>query len=204
VSSLGILERKEREKSEMRKLIVDAAISLFMNDGYNNVSMRKIAEKIEYSPATLYTYFEDKGAIFFEIYNLGFKKFYESQLAVQTIPDPKERLIEHGRAYLKFTLENQEYYDLIFIEHHPSEKIKQFEGWDLSKRSYQLLRTNVQQCMDAGYFQNQNIDVVAFSLWSLVHGVASNYIRKNMEMMNEEEKRFLLDNSLEFLRSIIK
>lgn len=201
---MGILERKEREKSEMRKLIVDSAVSLFMNEGYNNVSMRKIAEKIEYSPATLYTYFEDKGAIFFEMYNLGFQKFYESQLSVQTISDPKERLIEHGRAYLKFALENQEYYDLIFIEHHPSEKIRQFEGWDLGKRSYELLRTNVKQCMDAGFFQNQNIDVVTFSMWSLMHGVASNYIRKNMEMMSEEEKRFLLDRSLEFLRSIIK
>lgn len=201
---MGIQERKEREKGEMRKLIIDSAISLFMAEGYNNVSIRKIAEKIEYSPATIYTYFEDKGAIFFEIYNLGFQKFYETQLSVQTIPDPKERLIEHGKAYLKFSLENQEYYDLIFIEHHPSEKIRQFEGWDLGKRSYDLLRTNVKQCIDAGYFQDQNMDVVAFSMWSLVHGVASNYIRKNMEMMSDEEKMFLLNNSLEFLRNIIK
>ena len=51
---LGIVERKEREKSETREKILDAARELFVTEGYDGVSMRKVAQKIEYSPTAIY------------------------------------------------------------------------------------------------------------------------------------------------------
>lgn len=50
---MGVVERKAREKREIKDLILDAARKLFVREGYENVSMRKIADKIEYSPATI-------------------------------------------------------------------------------------------------------------------------------------------------------
>ncbi|MBI2419199.1 MAG: helix-turn-helix transcriptional regulator, partial [Ignavibacteriales bacterium] len=57
---MGISERKEREKSEMRELVLQTALKLFIDKGYDNVSIRKIANVIEYSPGTIYLYFKDK------------------------------------------------------------------------------------------------------------------------------------------------
>ena len=57
---MGVHERRAREKKELRQEILDAARDLFLREGYENVSMRKIAEKIEYSPTTIYLYFQDK------------------------------------------------------------------------------------------------------------------------------------------------
>ena len=75
---MGISERKEREKAEMKKQILAAAIELFIEQGFDNVSIRKIAEKIEYSPASIYTYFNDKGAILFDLLQEGFGIFFET------------------------------------------------------------------------------------------------------------------------------
>ena len=125
---MGIQERKDREKDVMRRIILDAAIDLFASEGYENVSIRKIAEKIEYSPASIYNYFEDKGSILFELLNDGFDKLYEKQLAVQHIVDTVERFQAHGRAYLDFAREYPHYYNLMFIMHQPMEKIKRFVG----------------------------------------------------------------------------
>jgi AcrR family transcriptional regulator len=60
---MGIKERKELEKQKMRKLILDNAMKLFLEKGFENITIRHIAEKIEYSPATIYLYFKDKDEI---------------------------------------------------------------------------------------------------------------------------------------------
>jgi len=60
---MGVAERRAREKRKLKQQILDAARQLFVRDGYESASMRKIANKIEYSPATIYTYFKDKDEI---------------------------------------------------------------------------------------------------------------------------------------------
>ena len=57
---MGILERKEKQREEIRKMILEASMQLFVKEGFENVSIRKIADLIEYSPTTLYIYFKDK------------------------------------------------------------------------------------------------------------------------------------------------
>ena len=60
---MGTKERREREKEEIRQKILDAARELFVQEGYDAVSMRKIAEKIEYSPTAIYLHFKDKRSV---------------------------------------------------------------------------------------------------------------------------------------------
>ena len=69
----------------MRKIILDAAMELFIQEGYNGVSIRKIADKIEYSPGSIYTYFQDKDSIFYELHVEGFGILYQKQLSVQAV-----------------------------------------------------------------------------------------------------------------------
>ncbi|MBI5233035.1 MAG: helix-turn-helix transcriptional regulator [Deltaproteobacteria bacterium] len=62
---MGISERREKEKKEMRGLILETAMELFLDEGFENVSLRRRADKIEYSPATIYLYYKDKDEILF-------------------------------------------------------------------------------------------------------------------------------------------
>src|SRR5215471_6033426 len=70
---MGVKERQERDREAVRRSILDAARALFVSEGYQNVSIRKIAERIEYSPAAIYGYFPSKDDIFFELAEEGFR-----------------------------------------------------------------------------------------------------------------------------------
>src|SRR5204863_2023254 len=70
---MGIKERQERDREAVRRAILDAARELFVTEGYQNVSIRKIAERIEYSPAAIYGYFASKDDIFFALAEEGFR-----------------------------------------------------------------------------------------------------------------------------------
>jgi len=203
---MGITERKEREKAGMRRLILDTAMKLFTEDGYEAISMRKIAAVIEYSPASIYTYFADKSDIFFELHNEGFEILFSKQTEVQSISDPAERLVQHGRAYLEFAFENPQYYDLMFIARHPGERIVKNKTWDCGMRSYDLLRKNVQECKNAGFFSLSEVETVAFVLWSSVHGIAALHIRQRLALMELNKDYFnnLISNTLELIRNVIR
>ena len=77
-SRLGVKERQEREREAVTRAILDAARDLFVAEGYQNVSIRKIAERIEYSPAAIYSYFPSKDDIFFALAEEGFHLLFES------------------------------------------------------------------------------------------------------------------------------
>ena len=74
---MGVKERREREKSEVRDKILDAARELFIAEGYEGVSMRKVADKIEYTPTTIYGYFEDKEDLFRQLCHEDFARLAE-------------------------------------------------------------------------------------------------------------------------------
>ena len=194
---MGITERKDREKQEMIDLILDEAMKLIIAEGYDNITMRKIADKIEYSPTTIYLYFKDKSEILYSLLNMSFDKFYQAQLKVQDIQDSKERLLAHGLAYVKFATDNPHYYDLMFILKEPTENMKCPEDWTTSTRTYDLLKTNIKQCMEDGYLEEADLEVVAFTMWSLVHGIASLMIKRGF-MIPEPFREYLIYNSLQF------
>lgn len=120
---MGIAERKEREKMEMRERILEAATEMFLEDGYEKTSIRNIAEKIEYSPATIYLYFKDKDELFFAIHEIGFGKLLSLMQQCMSIENPLQRLRALGTTYIDFALENPEYYDLMFIMRAPMKAI---------------------------------------------------------------------------------
>src|ERR671939_111330 len=99
---MGPKQRRAREKEILRQEILDAARELFVNEGYENVSMRRIAEKIEYSPTTIYLYFEDKAALLFAICEETFAKLAKKlETIVRQTQDPVEALKKGCRAYIE-------------------------------------------------------------------------------------------------------
>jgi AcrR family transcriptional regulator len=199
---MGIKERKENEKSEMKELILNTAMKLFLDKGFNNITIRNIAEKIEYSPATIYLYFKNKDEILYTLRKEGFQKLYEWQKTSLNINDPHKRLLKHGEAYVLFALENAEYYDLMFMMRSPVKHTKETNFNDTGLKSYELLKNNVNECMSQGLFPRMNVDIVTFSLWSYVHGIASLIIRSRGIMFPEEQVNNIIKGSLDFMLKI--
>src|SRR5215208_8327196 len=110
---MGPQHRRAREKEALRQDILDAARELFVKEGYENVSMRRIAEKIEYSPTTIYLYFEDKTALFFAICEETFARLSRQLAAIAVeCTDPVERLYRGCRSYVDFGLKHPNHYKL--------------------------------------------------------------------------------------------
>src|SRR5688572_22172561 len=112
---MGVVERRERERVELRQRILDAARELFATHGYEAVSMRKIAEAIEYSPTALYVHFRDKAALFHELCGQDFLALAGVLQELAAVTDPVERLGRIGDAYITFALKHPNHYKLMFM-----------------------------------------------------------------------------------------
>ncbi len=198
---MGILERKLRDKEEMKSLILTTAMKLFMEEGFQNISIRRIADKIEYSPATIYLYFKDKDDILYALHTEGFDELYKRQLTVESIKDPRERLIKHGEIYIRFAMEKPEYYNLMFIERGPAKKFSENEGWTVGRRSYEFFRGDVRQAIEAGVLPRGDADTAAFGLWSQAHGIVSLILRNRCVMLDQNR---LLETGLSAFHYMVK
>ncbi|NPT43307.1 TetR family transcriptional regulator [Paraburkholderia sp. 1N] len=113
---MGIVERKKRQKQALRERILDAARRIVMREGFAALSMRKIADAIEYSPATLYLHFASRDEIAQALCAEGYAQLLETFVPLVQIADPAERLKALGRAYVAFGVAHPETYRLIFME----------------------------------------------------------------------------------------
>ncbi|WP_429324323.1 TetR/AcrR family transcriptional regulator [Paraburkholderia sp. GAS348] len=113
---MGIVERKSRQKQALRERILDAARRIVMREGFASLSMRKIADAIEYSPATLYLHFASRDEIAQALCAEGYAQLLETFVPLAQIADPAERLRALGRAYVAFGVAHPETYRLIFME----------------------------------------------------------------------------------------
>lgn len=196
---MGIASRKEREKEEMRRLILDAALRLFREKGYDGVSIRNIAEAIEYSPATIYLYYKDKSEILFALQYEAAAVKRDHLLSVAMIENPWERLVEFGRRYIDFGMKHPDLYDLLFITLTPMESIENQECWTLGIASHSFFVETVQACVDARYFKSTDTDTIAYTLWCHAHGLVSLFIRERMRMYPPEKREELARKSFDMI-----
>src|SRR5437016_12966792 len=118
MNAMGIKERQERDREAVRRSILDAARDLFVTEGYQNVSIRKIAERIEYSPAAIYGYFPSKDDIFFALAEEGFRLLHgdrASYTALEMLP-PLERIRVIVSRLYQYSCEHPQYFALMFVD----------------------------------------------------------------------------------------
>ncbi len=195
---MGSKARKQREQAVMRRRILTAARELFVKDGYRNVSMRRIAARIEYSPAALYRYFKNKMELLSELRSEGFALFLARQQESDGIADPYERLRGEGLAYIHFARDHPEYFTLMFTLSTPVDPESAL--WtERPARSFEHLLDNVRACVDVGWFSGADPQVVAFALWAAVHGLASLLLSGRLSRhIPEERLEMMLTAALEF------
>ena len=173
---MGSKQRREREKEELRQDILDAARELFVTEGYENVSMRRVAEKIEYSPTTIYLYFEDKASLLYAICEETFAKLAKRMESItKEGDDPIEVLRKGCRAYVDFGLKNPNHYKLTFINHpqHPHDKKRHLREESMGMKAYGNLRANVEACIIANRFRATDVETVTQMFWAGGHGITS-------------------------------
>jgi len=173
---MGVKERRARQKRFLRQEILDAASELFVRDGYENVSMRRIADKIEYSPTTIYIYFKDKAELLEQVCQETFGRLVQRLSKIMEQPgDPVERLKRGLLAYIEFGLENPHHYRATFMMPIP-------EGIDHEKfhkedspgmRAFWFLTTGLGECVKAGKVPPLDIGLASQTLWAGIHGITS-------------------------------
>ncbi len=197
---MGIRERKQKHKESLRKTILDAARKLFLKNGYRATSIRKIASEIEFSPTTIYLYFKDKGEIAYALHQEGFRILGMQFRVLDNIEHPFEKIKVMGRAYIKFSLEYSDYYELMFVEREPMQYIEDCadKDWEEGKESFSTLVSNVQACKDAGYFKGLATEQMAMILWSTLHGLCTLQLNGHIDFI-KEHKDYLhhIDNILD-------
>ncbi|HEY9044518.1 MAG TPA: TetR/AcrR family transcriptional regulator [Ohtaekwangia sp.] len=186
---MTIASRKERQKEELRSRILQVAKELFIERGFEDTSIRNIAERIEYSPTTIYLYFKDKDDIFRALHLEGFVLLNQYFRSLENVEDPFERLKAICKTYIKFALENGEFYDLMFINRSPINAIEKDEAkWEEGQRAFAFLVNTIQQCIQKGYFEGMDGEVLAFTFWSMVHGICSLEIRNRCDVVSEANR----------------
>lgn len=185
---MGILERKEKQKLEIRRMILEASMKLFIEEGFEKVSIRKIADIIEYSPTTIYLYFKDKNEILYHLCEEGFQKMAEYNKAIWDIKNPLLRLHKMGENYIQFGLSHPEYYDLMFIQSAPMQALEKLKcnDWNSGDQALVALQSIIKDCMDAGLIAKADVVAVAMAVWGMVHGLVSLSLRKRLDKLVDE------------------
>jgi AcrR family transcriptional regulator len=172
---MGVKERHERDREELQARILDAARELFVSEGYRNVSIRKIAEKVEYSPAALYSYFPSKDDVFFALAAEGFRKLLEFTHDPAFVPADSLSAIRHGfLRYYQFSRAHPEYFSLMFVDRSVPKISHEWERFGFVTQMIEEVRALIQRGIDDGFFPTDtNPDVAFHILWAAVHGPAT-------------------------------
>ena len=152
---LGVKERQEREREAVSRGILDAARDLFVAEGYQNVSIRKIADRIEYSPAAIYSYFPSKDDIFYALAEEGFYLLFSGDQAEQCLEgdDPSDPIDVIRGAFwhfYQFSRKHPEYFALMFVDRSVPRISHLWERFSFISSMKGRLTAVIQKAIDAG------------------------------------------------------
>lgn len=202
--SRGIAARREREREALRSRILEAARELFRREDYHSVSLRKIADLIEYSPTTIYLYFKDKHALVMELVAEGFAILLERMLRGKR-PDPLETLLESGKEYLKFSLEEPHYYRLMFQlqDQELNERCRENEE-RVSDGCFSYLIETIGRLRAEKRLGSALSDLMlAHILWAGLHGAACLALGNLLERLPDPEREAFFETMVSELSRIV-
>ena len=194
---MGSARRREREKENLKRAILDAARELFVLEDYKAISMRRIAEKIDYSPTAIYLHFKDKEEIFLHLVSEGFD-LLTSKMQLSRDPDPVRRFRGLGRAYLEFALENPHYYKIMFEMELPFLNADCEPEKKLGDDCFGIMERCILEGRDAGVFHlKESPNATACAIWAMVHGAAS------LSLSNHVDHK-LIESREEFYSAVLE
>ncbi|MNJ93957.1 Bacterial regulatory protein, tetR family [compost metagenome] len=199
---MGIAERKIRQKEEFRASILEAAWLQVLTDGWQSLSIRKIADAIEYSIPVIYNHFDNKEAILLEFTKEGFQKLGE---ALQQVKDqhqePAVQLEAMAHAYWDFAFDHQEYYQLMFGLGIPAcEKVNQISEM---KNMTTIMISTIQETIATSPNKEADFFLKYHTYLSILHGLVSIQMMRKDGKPTEENRKILQDAISGFIKSLL-
>lgn len=208
---MNSVDRRTRERIEVQDKILSAARDLFVREGFDAVSMRKIAEAIDYTPAALYVHFKDKVELMRELCRRDFAEMDARVLALQ-IADPVERIHRAGEIFIAFGAQHKNQYRLMFMTPHPRDVQPTAEDLaemaDPDQSGYAFMCKAVAESIAQRRLRDQfgDIHLTVQTLWSCVHGVTALHITHSDDpWVRMRPLRLLAASALDsFLRGMLR
>lgn len=199
---MSIQTRRARQKALLRQEILDAARDILAREGYAQLSMRKVAERIEYSPTAIYLHFEDKRDLMFQVCEETFGKLVQDLSSLHgEFTDPVARLREGMRRYVAFGLRHPQHYLATFVTVPPDQTPEEIERYNRPETNGMMalgiLREVIIACIAAKAFRNVDPDVTARALWTSLHGVTALLIQ--MPHFNWGDQSAVIDTVIDTL-----
>lgn len=197
---MGIAERRERQRQELRSSILTAAREIASTEGWQSVTIRKIAGRIEYSPPMLYAYFDSKDDLLLELMRMGYARQLEAVEAVERAPgQPEEDLLRMTRAWWRFALESPDLYQVMYGLGGVSFPVAELrkEGEKISD----VLRSTVEEALRKNNKTPEDIGGKVALLWSTAHGLIALNMAGRILGGNEETERLLNQAVRDYLNS---
>ena len=173
---MGFIEKRAKHKEELRREILDSAREIFIHDGYEGFSMRKLAKKIDYSPTTIYIYFKNKDDLLFAICEEFFANFFAELNHIRSVSQDPVKTLRQAFLYLiDFGLKNPNQYKVIFFSKSdiygtPEEFVKKES---MARNTYLVFKEMIRDCVKAGRLVEPDVDVVAPVLATASHGLVT-------------------------------
>ena len=168
---------RARYKTELRAEILAAARALVQAEGYERLTIRKVAQRMGYSPMALYSYFADKHALMLALAQEGFERLAD-KLRHRMPAEPVAALRKTMTAYVEYGVENPQEYQIVFMTPEPlhkAEKTKTEMAREQDHAAFALLLKRVNACLEAGLLSGDAF-LIATLLWTGMHGVVSLFI----------------------------
>jgi AcrR family transcriptional regulator len=177
--------------NETRDRILDCACHLYLEDGLDGFSMRKLAGAVGVTAPALYRYYDNKEAVLVDVVSEAYRRLAGYLYAALRGETPEERFRLAGQAYLRFALDHERLYEVLFAapefmgmgEEAPEEIQSQ------ACAVGQFWKDRVRECVDTGVLREQDQDAVAQTLWAHSHGLISLYLRGFLQVGEEGIRR---------------
>lgn len=194
---MGIAERKFRERIAMRKLILEAAWDLYLQEGLEHTTMRKIAEKIDYSPTTIYLHYQSKNAILYEMQKMAFDMLLRFLYSNYVKENPYLKLKNLGKAYIEFGVKYPKYYELMFTIRSPMEGVDEEQSFKNFHETYAFMLGIMTSCISTGKVKYMDPVTALLQFWGILHGLTSLYINNRLSMACTPDQQ-----SLDFVHQV--
>ncbi len=193
---MGSKERKERERREKQELILNTAAEIMKEDGIDNISIRKIASRIEYSPAIIYHYFKDKDEILNHLMQRGYRKILDGlAAALDTTDDPREKLRQMTRNYIEVSLQMSDEYKAVQLNSTPgvvAQTASLFKGAAAKKPALKILFQGLKEIYKDRDIDDSVIELTAQIIAASTFGLIIRLIMEQ-DLISEEQKTNLID-----------
>jgi AcrR family transcriptional regulator len=168
---------RQRRHARTRQEILEAALEILNEEGPNKLSMREIARRVDYSPAGLYEYFENKEEIIAELCAEGNRRLRAMLNAVPNTLPPDEYLVELGMVYIRYARQNQDHFMLSFsqLPQFVPEKPVPIEKVVEADETFNILLNAIKKAVDAGMIdtrEDYGLLEIAYGMFGLAHGLA--------------------------------